>query len=384
MGKIEQNRKNTSGGTRGNDINPSGRNNGQPKAVSPPSTQAPQFQSMNRLRVSTGSILECHPETPKNDVSRHNYASTGQLDFPPKPSKSMGGRTVSTTVRLERQGFTPVGRETSANFVVKSIRRGTDEWRDLVKPFVADLAFRSLVKPRYMSKPRFQAYDCHAAVLFVDLSGYSKITAALANKGAHAISNEVNAYLGRLLQIVHAYGGDVVKFAGDAVLLCWEGTEEELEMNVLSAAVCVMELQRKEGRHEIDGTDLAFQIHCGLACGLLESEVFQTRHTANMQSLYHSVGGEPLDEIGELVDLAAAGEVCVSRDCLDFLESHGEFRNVDDLTTDARILTRLNPTSDVLEKIDNHVVQILTARLSVRDGAIEEEFIHPSVLQLLR
>ena len=32
---------------------------------------------------------------------------------------------------------------------------------------------------QFVSEPplRFQAYECHAAVLFVDLSGYSKITA---------------------------------------------------------------------------------------------------------------------------------------------------------------------------------------------------------------
>ena len=357
MGEIQQNGKDTNGDSRGKEM------------------------PMNRLRLSTGMILE--EQKAPNVVSRISYASTGHLDFP-KPLQSTGGRTTSTQVRLKRQGFTPVAREASANFVVKSIRRGTEEWQDLIKPFVADLAFKSLMKPRYLSKPRFQAYECHAAVLFVDLSGYSKITAALAPKGAHAISNEVNAYLGRLLQIVNAYGGDVVKFAGDAVLIVWEGTEEELEMNVLSAAVCVMEMQRKEGRYEIEGTDLVFHIHCGLACGVLDSEVFQTKHTANMQSLYHSVGGEPVDEVGELVDFARAGEVCVSRDSLDYLEGHGEFRNVDDLATDARILSRLNPTSDVLELIDNHVVQILAARLSIRDSAIEEGFIHTSVLQLLR
>uniref|UniRef100_A0A7S3P845 Guanylate cyclase domain-containing protein n=1 Tax=Amphora coffeiformis TaxID=265554 RepID=A0A7S3P845_9STRA len=340
--------------------------------------KATHLREMSRLRVSTGSIQEKRAKVPIPPIK---FGSTGHFDLigPLSPS----GRTRSTAVRLQRQGFTPVSRDTSANFVVKSIRRGTEEWHDIVKPFVADLAFRSLVKPRYLSKPRFQAYECHAAVLFVDLSGYSKITAALSTKGAHAVSNVVNAYLGRLLLIVNAYGGDVVKFAGDAVLICWEGTEEELEMNVLSAAVCVMELQRKEGRYEIEGTDLAFQIHCGLACGVLESEVFQTKHTANMQALFHSVGGAPVDEIGELVDFAKAGEVCVSRDCLDYLETHGEFRNVDDKDTDGRIMTRLNLNSEVLEEVDDHVVKILSARLSLRDSAIEEDFIHPSVLQLL-
>ena len=122
------------------------------------------------------------------------FASTGHLSIP-KPQRA--GRTRSTQVRLKRQGFEPMRRESSVTFVVRSIRRGTDEWKNVIKPFVADLAFRSLVKPRYYSKPRFQVYECHAAVVFIDLSGYSKITAALAPRGAHAISNAVNDYLNR-------------------------------------------------------------------------------------------------------------------------------------------------------------------------------------------
>jgi hypothetical protein len=106
-----------------------------------------------------------------------------------------------------------------------------------------------------------------------------------------------------------------------------------MEMNVLAAAVCAMEMQQRAGKHTIPrhkyhhhhhtaaattndatehtttGQELCFRIHCGLACGVLESEVFQAKNTTNhMQRLYHSVGGDPIDEIGELVALAGPGE----------------------------------------------------------------------------
>ena len=54
-----------------------------------------------------------------------------------------GERSLSTTVRLRRQGF-KTARSGRINFAVKSIRRGSDEWHNLIKPFVSDLAFRSL------------------------------------------------------------------------------------------------------------------------------------------------------------------------------------------------------------------------------------------------
>lgn len=311
-------------------------------------------------------------------------AEDGALGIP-KPKQSIGGRTASTQVRLRRQGFQALSRDKTVNFVVRSIRRGSDDWLSLIKPFVADLAFRSLVKPRQYSEARFRPYACHAAVLFVDLSSYSKITAALAHKGAHALSTVVNAYLGRLLQIIHSFGGDVVKFAGDAVLVVWEGPENDLGINVLAAAKCVLTLQGEAGIHQIEGTSLAFKIHCGLACGLLDSEVFEAPRHAHMQRLYHSVGGEPMEEIGELVDLAAAGEVCVSQDCIEFLGDRAVFRDLRDTlaASDARILVGLTVEDSLLERMEMHVTQTMADRIGRRNSKIEEDFIHPSVLRQL-
>lgn len=305
---------------------------------------------------------------------------------PPAPRPRFG-RTESTQVRLSRQGYGALQKEKSLHFVVQAIRRGTPDWQSRMEPFVADLVFRSLVKSRYYSEPTFRPYVCHAAVLFVDLSGYSKITAALAHRGAHAISEVVNDYLDKLLRIIHSIGGDVVKFAGDAVLVVWEGTAEKLKTNVMAAAWCALELQAKEGVHpvEIEGqqTNLAFRIHCGLACGVLESEVFEAPTHVNMQRLYHSVGGKPVDEIGELVDLAASGEVCISEECVDLLKDCGAFRDVSPQITKPKILSELNLDAASKRELDEHTRTIIADRDLRRESKIEEEFIHPTVLRLL-
>ena len=231
----------------------------------------------------------------------------------------------------------------------------------------------------------FRPYTCRAAVLFVDLSQYSKITAAIADRGAHALSNIVNAYLSRILKIVHNYGGDVVKFAGDAVLVVWEGTEQELGMNMLCAAKCSMELQEEAGSHPVEGNSLVFHIHCGLCCGPLESEIFEAPTHNNMQRLYHSVGGESLYEISELVDFARAGEVCISASCLDLLGDLASYMEVKKAgsKTDAKILTEVRMGRDLSDAIDNHIETILSDRMLRRNKDVEEDFINPSVLRLL-
>jgi class 3 adenylate cyclase len=271
------------------------------------------------------------------------------------------------------------------SYAVRSIFKGSAEWSGLLKPFVSDLAFRSVVSRRYQGAISFTPYNCQAALLFVDMSGYSKITAAIAHRGAHVLSSVVNAYLERLLEIIHRHGGDVIKFAGDAIIVVWEGDEQELEINVLCAARCVLELQQKAGEHAVDGTKHVFRIHCGLCCGPLESEIFEAPVHANMQRLYHSVGGESMEEIGDLVDLSKSGQTCVSNNCLMFLEDMGVYQDIEDCgpAVGAMLLMDLTLEEDMILLMEEHISNTMVARLSRRNENIEEDFIHSNVLASL-
>ncbi|KAL9542771.1 hypothetical protein PS6_009636 [Mucor atramentarius] len=62
-------------------------------------------------------------------------------------------------------------------------------------------------------------------VLMVDVVGFSTLTTlaqAKGDSGAEAIAMEIGAYMGECIQIIEFYGGDVVKFLGDAVLVCFQ------------------------------------------------------------------------------------------------------------------------------------------------------------------
>ena len=51
----------------------------------------------------------------------------------------------------------------------------------------------------------------------VDVSGYSKLTAALAERGpvgAELLSKTMKGYLDQIIEVILSYGGDIVKFAG--------------------------------------------------------------------------------------------------------------------------------------------------------------------------
>lgn len=281
----------------------------------------------------------------------------------------------------------PLSRRNIDTFVVRSIRRGSEAWHEMLQPFVADLAFKSLVVQRHQSPSSFRPYHCQAAVLFVDLSDYSKICAVISSQGAHAISSAVNAYLRQLLLIVKRFGGDVVKFAGDAILVVWEGNAEQLETNALLACQCAFSMQQEAGSFAVPHTtDLCFRIHCGISCGSLESEIFAAPSTTHMQRLYHCVGGEALQDLSHLVNLAQSGQVCVSKDIADFLGNRGTFRNLEagkETFLDCQLLESIQYPSELKESLQEHAEVTAFMRKSVRKKEIEEEFIHPSVISLL-
>jgi class 3 adenylate cyclase len=331
-----------------------------------------ESQSQSQGADEESSFVEDHSKareriTVAESVSNPKFTSTSTDDTTNKASTTRKSRRASTVIDTR----------------VRSIDRGSETWRTLIKPFVSDLVFSSLVpRHHHQTEVKFRPYTCHAAVLFVDLSGYSRIAAAIAHKGAHALSSVVNNYLSRLLDIVRDHGGDVVKFAGDAVLVVWQGEEKDVELNVMCAAQCVVELQKQAGWHPIEGTSLVFKIHCGLTCGPVESEVFEAPTHAHMQRLYHAVGGDALAEISELVDLAKAGETCLSEECAEYLGSRGSYSAVPDCEG-PKLLTSLHFEETDLERIEKHIETTLIDRLMKRDTAVEEEFIHPGVLQLL-
>ncbi|KAI9309138.1 hypothetical protein BJ944DRAFT_194658 [Cunninghamella echinulata] len=77
-------------------------------------------------------------------------------------------------------------------------------------------------------------YTQFGVVLMVDIVGFSALTTLATEKGessAEAIALEIGTYMGECIEIIEQYGGDVVKFLGDAVLVCFQPDITE-KMNI--------------------------------------------------------------------------------------------------------------------------------------------------------
>ena len=86
--------------------------------------------------------------------------------------------------------------------------------------------------------PIAKTHQC--ALLFVDMSGFTKISTML---DVESLSDAINSYFEMIVNAITSHGGDILKFAGDAIFAEWKVSEEpnskqNLEYCVSTAANC--------------------------------------------------------------------------------------------------------------------------------------------------
>jgi hypothetical protein len=100
-----------------------------------------------------------------------------------------------------------------------------------------------------MHAPCRQSYP--TAVLFADISGYTALCESMASKssggggqGDEFLARHLNSYFEQLVRLIMSQGGDVFKFAGDAVLVLWPpGSDESLTTLTRRAAQCGLDIK---------------------------------------------------------------------------------------------------------------------------------------------
>jgi class 3 adenylate cyclase len=109
-----------------------------------------------------------------------------------------------------------------------------------------------------------------AATLFLDIKGFTALTERLARRGpsgAEDLGRVLNDFFGALIQRIHDHGGDVVQFAGDALLAVWIAGPEGLAEAAQRAAACALTLA--DGDLAAASPEAHISIRVGLGAGPL-------------------------------------------------------------------------------------------------------------------
>jgi len=155
------------------------------------------------------------------------------------------------------------------------------------------------------------AENFQAAALFADISGFTMLTERLAEHGptgVEALARLLNEYFGQLIEIIHHYGGDVVKFAGDAVIAVWplDGDEADLHQVTLRAAECALRIRERLVNYKFE--DSVLYLKLAVSAGKV-SHV----HVGGVFNRWEFLlTGAPLSELGIANNLAKAGDVLVA------------------------------------------------------------------------
>ncbi len=161
-----------------------------------------------------------------------------------------------------------------------------------------------------------------AAVLFADISGFTALTERLTRRGPQGveeISRLLNSYFSRLIDLVIGHGGEVFKFAGDALLALWPVCQNEkassakndsnsLPESLLQAAHCALAIQNflKENA-SMHGAKAEVRVRIGLSAG----EMLNLQVGGLNQHWEFVITGEPLKQVANTEAQAQPGEIVI-------------------------------------------------------------------------
>ena len=142
------------------------------------------------------------------------------------------------------------------------VRLGPAPRSDL-QPYVPRILLQHLA-----DTPDALVREVDGTVVFVDISGFTKLSERLARRGkegAEQITEIIGADFESILSVAYANGGGLIKFGGDALLLLFHG-EGHAERGC-GSAIAMRRTLREVGKIDLPGTRLTLRMSVGIHTG---------------------------------------------------------------------------------------------------------------------
>jgi len=152
--------------------------------------------------------------------------------------------------------------------------------------------------------------------LIADISGYSRTASWLQERdrvgGAEQLSSCVNDYISEMVAIIESFGGDILHFAGDALICIWRLPEPDASVASVACALALVET--------LDAVEVlpgvSFSLHVALDCGrAAEWRVGES----SLNIFAHCLIFEHWRRLSAALDAASRGEVALSVDAIALL-----------------------------------------------------------------
>ncbi|XP_075550246.1 adenylate cyclase type 10-like [Dermacentor variabilis] len=186
--------------------------------------------------------------------------------------------------------------------------------------FLPDICLE-VVHERAFSKLPF-AKVALTVVLFADISGFTALTETYSMTGAlgiEALTRTLNHFFGHIIQHIFTAGGDIFKFAGDALFCIWKVDDESTLAETIQTVVdCSLNIQKNYGEWPTC-IGVTLRVKIGIATGLLEYHFFNDEY----DSVHYSASGTVVEYVRNAEMLCTAGDIILTTEAWSYLEKKG-------------------------------------------------------------
>ena len=165
---------------------------------------------------------------------------------------------------------------------------------------------RVLLK-RLVAAPEDLVETLEGTMVFVDVSGFTRLSERLARRGregAEHLTDAINACFSALLADAYANGGSLLKFGGDALLLWFDGDDHPLR--ACASAVAMRNTIRRVGRISVAGSQISLRMSAGVHSGNFQMFLVGKSHRECL------IAGADSSRVVEMEAAASAGQVLLS------------------------------------------------------------------------
>ncbi len=160
---------------------------------------------------------------------------------------------------------------------------------------------------RLASDPTAPVQTLDGSMVFVDISGFTRLSERLARfgkEGSEHLTDTINSCFSELLADAYAHGGSLLKFGGDALLLWFEGAGHPTR--ACSAAVAMRRTLRSVGRIRAGSGSIVLRMSVGVHSGAYEQFLVGGSHRE------HVIAGPAASEVVAMEAAASAGQILLS------------------------------------------------------------------------
>ncbi|OQR95212.1 adenylate cyclase [Achlya hypogyna] len=164
-----------------------------------------------------------------------------------------------------------------------------------------------------------ETHSLKVVSMFADVAGFTAMTESLAIRGgpigAESLGKHLNAYFQQLVRFITGAGGDVFKFAGDALIVLWpENKEDTIESLIRRCIQCALGIQEKLHQAKL-APDVELSIKIGIGVGRATVVHLGGECDGATARLEYVGVGPALVQAFTAEHHALAGDVIVSPEC---------------------------------------------------------------------